>query len=332
MRTYVPLAIVGVAACVAVYAINQNQSATSLFTPMTVQDHAFMAHVAKHGRSFGTKEEFEYRSNVFKDNLDRINKINSENGNTFSVASNKFADWTKTEYKKLLGTKKSTGAKNIVELEETAIPASLDWRTKGVVQNVKDQGQCGSCWAFSGIGALESAHAIKTGKLLSLSEQQIVDCATGGRFQSQGCDGGFMYEVFQYAEKVPVELESAYPYKGVDGSCKAKGGNVEDTNFRPSSSDPSLLLLKPTRMSSSSTTVESSTPLTAEPRPITESSPSDMVDQETAPTTSSRTHGAHHGERVDTSKSLQAKLRDPVSAVSRATQPTPLAQTEMFEL
>jgi C1A family cysteine protease len=182
MRTYVPLAIVGVAACVAVYAVNQNQAATSLFTPMTTEDHAFMAHVAKHGRSYGTKEEFEYRSAVFKDNLAQINLINSENGNTFSVATNKFADWTKTEYKKLLGTKPSTGPKRYADLNESAIPAALDWRTKGVVQKVKDQGQCGSCWAFSGIGALESAHAIKTGNLISLSEQQIVDCATGGKF------------------------------------------------------------------------------------------------------------------------------------------------------
>jgi C1A family cysteine protease len=149
---------------------------------MTTEDHAFMAHVAKHGRSYGTKEEFEYRSAVFKDNLAQINLINSENGNTFSVATNKFADWTKTEYKKLLGTKPSTGPKRYADLNESAIPAALDWRTKGVVQKVKDQGQCGSCWAFSGIGALESAHAIKTGNLISLSEQQIVDCATGGKF------------------------------------------------------------------------------------------------------------------------------------------------------
>jgi C1A family cysteine protease len=190
MRTFVPLAIVGVAACVAVYAVNQNTAATSLFTPMTTEDHQFMAHVAKHGKSYGTKEEFEFRSAQFKENMAEINLINSENGNTFSLAANKFADWTKAEYKKLLGTKPSTGARNEVELEATAIPASLDWRTKNVVQKVKDQGQCGSCWAFSGIGALESAHAIKTGNLLSLSEQQIVDCARGGRYYSQGCNGG----------------------------------------------------------------------------------------------------------------------------------------------
>jgi KDEL-tailed cysteine endopeptidase len=73
MRTYLPLAVVGVAACVAVYALNQNQAATSLFTAMTTEDHAFMAHVSKYARSYGTKEEFEYRSAVFKDNLDRIN-------------------------------------------------------------------------------------------------------------------------------------------------------------------------------------------------------------------------------------------------------------------
>jgi hypothetical protein len=95
----------GVAACVAVYAVNQNQATTNLFTPMTSEDHSFIAHVAKYGKSYGTKEEFEFRSAVFKQNLAEINMINSENGNTFNVATNKFADWTNAEYKKLLGTK-----------------------------------------------------------------------------------------------------------------------------------------------------------------------------------------------------------------------------------
>ena len=74
-----------------------------------------------------------------------------------------------------------------VELDVSALPASVDWRTKGAVNAVKDQGQCGSCWAFSATAAVEGANAIKTGKLLDLSEQQLVDCDT----QSQGCNGGW---------------------------------------------------------------------------------------------------------------------------------------------
>ena len=74
-----------------------------------------------------------------------------------------------------------------VELDVSALPASVDWRTKGAVNPVKNQGQCGSCWAFSATAAVEGAYAIKTGNLLSLSEQQLVDCDT----QSQGCNGGW---------------------------------------------------------------------------------------------------------------------------------------------
>ena len=74
-----------------------------------------------------------------------------------------------------------------VEYDASSLPASVDWRTKGAVNAVKDQGQCGSCWAFSATAAVEGAYAIKTGNLLSLSEQQLVDCDT----QSQGCNGGW---------------------------------------------------------------------------------------------------------------------------------------------
>jgi C1A family cysteine protease len=77
---------------------------------------------------------------------------------------------------------------------------SIDWRSSGKVQKIKDQGQCGSCWSFSTTGALEGAYAIKTGNLESFSEQQLVDCDTlsnGGR--DHGCNGGLMDGAFQYA-------------------------------------------------------------------------------------------------------------------------------------
>lgn len=93
----------------------------------------------------------------------------------------------------------------------------VDWRNKGAVTKVKDQKSCGSCWTFSSTGAMEGAHQIKTGKLLSLSEQQFVDCST----KNWGCDGGDQSVAFKYAEKHAIELESDYAYKGKDQSCKA---------------------------------------------------------------------------------------------------------------
>merc|ERR1711953_1456656 len=96
-------------------------------------------------------------------------------------------------------------------------PASIDWTTKGAVTPVKNQGQCGSCWAFSTTGGTEGQWAIATGNLQSLSEQQLVDCSKA----NSGCNGGLMDSAFQYAEGVAVATENSYPYTARDGSCKS---------------------------------------------------------------------------------------------------------------
>merc|ERR1711937_204796 len=94
---------------------------------------------------------------------------------------------------------------------------SVDWTTQGAVTPVKDQGQCGSCWAFSTTGGMEGAWQIGSGSLKSLSEQQFVDCDKS----SMGCNGGNMNTAIAWAEGQNVATEASYPYKAVDGSCKS---------------------------------------------------------------------------------------------------------------
>jgi len=179
-------------------------------------------------KTCGTKEEYNYRLSVFAANYHDIMSHNMMQAEKlgFTKAINQFSDMTAQEFKMRLGYKahmKKFNETNVAHLHDDA-PAAVDWRSKNAVTGVKDQGQCGSCWAFSTTGSVEGANAIKTGKLVSLSEQQLVDCSSAEG--NQGCDGGLMDQAFQYIEKNKLETEGDYPYTAMDGSCtfaKAKG-------------------------------------------------------------------------------------------------------------
>ncbi|KAJ9176282.1 hypothetical protein P3X46_011614 [Hevea brasiliensis] len=178
-------------------------------------------------RSLTDKQQ---RFNVFKGNLKHIHRVNQKDM-PYKLRLNKFADMTNHEFMKQYGGSKVShcrllnGSRRQTEFshDNTVLPPSVDWRKKGAVTGIKDQGLCGSCWAFSSVAAVEGINKIKTGELISLSEQELVDCNT----VYHGCDGGLMEKAFKFIEKIGgLTTENNYPYIAKDGSCNSNKMNA----------------------------------------------------------------------------------------------------------
>ena len=204
-------------------------------------EQKFVEHVAEYGFSYGTDAEYAFRLDQFAKTDAKLQEINSKPENLYVVEHNKFSTMTKEEFKRHLGRKPAVEHDSVTELSTTNLSASVDWRAKGAVNAVQDQGQCGSCWAFSSTAAMEGEHFIKTGELLKLAEQQFVDCVK----KDAGCNGGLEAHAFAYAKTNPQELETSYPYTARTGrSCKATADKeiVKATSYTavPKRSDKQL--------------------------------------------------------------------------------------------
>tara|TARA_B100002051_G_scaffold272620_1_gene309710 strand:+ start:986 stop:2041 length:1056 start_codon:yes stop_codon:yes gene_type:complete len=210
-----------------------------LLPPADLERHpdwgSFEDYAAFYDRSYST-DELRSRFANFVVSVDRVSRPGS-----FRRELNEFADMSPHEFRKAVGAgcyaaprRSSQGACTTyspTQAELEGVPASVDWRTRGAVTPVKNQGKCGSCWSFSATGAMEGAWARATGKLVSLSEQQLLDCSQS--YGNQACNGGIMEEAFTYAIQHGMCPDSEDPYQAREGTCD----NCKPTVFMSACAD-----------------------------------------------------------------------------------------------
>jgi cathepsin L len=190
---------------------------------------AWLDFVGKYGKTY-KHDEVHYRYEIFKKTVDYIDDHNSK-PSTFTVGINKFSDLTPFEFQTYyMGTRVDAtqyirkGTPQVIDDSVAAPAPSFDWRTKGAVTPIKNQGQCGSCWSFSTTGSMEGCHFLTTHQLVGLSEQNLVDCSQ--QEGNEGCNGGLMDDAFQYIiTNKGIDTESSYPYTAEDGTCSYSASN-----------------------------------------------------------------------------------------------------------
>ncbi|XP_066994144.2 cathepsin L [Anabrus simplex] len=200
----------------------------------------------QHRKKYTSPTEEKFRMKIFMENRNKIAKHNArfERGEVkYKLGLNKYGDmlhheftsalngFNRTYKEELRKSLKIQGA-TFITPANVELPSAVDWREHGAVTPVKDQGHCGSCWSFSSTGALEGQHFRKTGVLVSLSEQNLVDCST--TYGNEGCNGGLMDQAFQYVkDNGGIDTEKFYPYEGEDDKCRynPKYSGATDAGF-----------------------------------------------------------------------------------------------------
>merc|ERR550532_1723927 len=174
---------------------------------------------------------------IFMENKQKIAKHNTrfhKGHHNYQLEMNHYGDLLTHEFQGMMNgyrmdlKQNGTGllGATYISPANVKLPKNVDWRTSGAVTPVKNQGQCGSCWSFSSTGSLEGQHFRKTGQLVSLSEQNLVDCST----ENLGCNGGDMQLAYDYIKaNHGIDTEASYPYEARDRTCRFKAANVGAT-------------------------------------------------------------------------------------------------------
>lgn len=212
MRTFAAIALLGAAV------LAQNENAA---------EQALMNYAAKMNKTYSSVQEMQMRSKLYKTNVDRRDAARADNPRA-TFGDTKFSDWSDAEFQALLGDKTTYEDRRELDATETDTRQlqdleDIDWVAKGFMGTVKDQGQCGSCVAFSTTAQIEGMRMLqKNESYMRLSEQQGVDCGTA--YGNQGCNGGWATYYYQYYSAAGVVSAADYPYTTSDGSCKSLSG------------------------------------------------------------------------------------------------------------
>lgn len=196
-------------------------------SPETVQ---YLAYLSKYGKPVPSSEQLLYRSKLFAEYIVQMEKHNSDPSQKWQMGINQFSDLTKEEFMSLYLGEFNHQIKEINQPVNKGFTVEVDWRTKGVVTAVKNQGQCGSCWAFGATAAHESYQIQFKNQpnTINLSEQQLVDCSHISPYENNGCNGGYGVRALEYIKDFGQTTTANYPYTAKDGACAIQGGS-----FRP---------------------------------------------------------------------------------------------------